>query len=313
MSQAIGMLLTMHRDERFLTVASRQRGLATSGQLRESGLSRRAIDLRCADGRLVQIRKGVFAVAGVPPSWEQSVLAAVLAAGEEAVASHFTAGALWGLPNIGREYLEVSTARPDQRRLRGVLTHRTTTFLTAEHTVRAGIAVTSVARTLLDCSGRLAVAQLGVATDDALRRNILRLEDLRLCAAGLRPAPGRHPKKIQAILVKRLPGYDPGESNLQMRFARGVVAHGCPEPVIEHRLRLGRKKYRVDLAYPAAMVAIEIDGWEWHHTRTAFDGDRARANDLVAAGWTVLRFTSSTTDAEAAAHVTATLVRLGAA
>ncbi|MGZ8733935.1 MAG: endonuclease domain-containing protein, partial [Acidimicrobiia bacterium] len=93
----------------------------------------------------------------------------------------------------------------------------------------------------------------------------------------------------------------------------GVVAHGCPEPVIEHRLRLGRKKYRVDLAYPAAMVAIEIDGWEWHHTRAAFDGDRARANDLVAAGWTVLRFTSSTTDAEAAAHVTATLVRLGAA
>ncbi|MGZ8765936.1 MAG: hypothetical protein ACXW2C_09630, partial [Acidimicrobiia bacterium] len=89
----------------------------------------------------MQSRTAVCAAAGVPPSWEQSVLAAVLAVGEGAVASHSTA--LWGLPNIGRVYLEVSTARPDQRRLRGVLTHRTTTFLTAEHTVRAGIAVTS--------------------------------------------------------------------------------------------------------------------------------------------------------------------------
>ena len=83
--------------------------------------------------------------------------------------------------------------------------------------------------------------------------------------------------------------------------------------MLEHRVRLGDKQYRIDLSYPEAMVAIEVDGWEWHHTRTAFDGDRARANDLVAAGWTVLRFTSGMTDAEAATHTAATLVRLGAA
>ena len=230
-----------------------------------------------------------------------------------AVASHSTAWALWNLPKRDRGRLEISTARLDQRRLLGVVTHRTTTFLDAEHTTRAGISTTSVARTLLDCSGRMSVAQLGAGADDALRRKILLLEDLRLCAAGLRPAPGRHPKKIQVILARRLPGYDPGESGLQMRLARGLVAHGCPEPVLEHRVRLGRKQYRIDLAYPAAMVAVEVDGWEWHRTRTAFDGDRARANDLVAAGWTVLRFTSTMTDAEVAAQTRATLVRLGAA
>jgi very-short-patch-repair endonuclease len=51
------------------------------------------------------------------------------------------------------------------------------------------------------------------------------------------------------------------------------------------------------------MIAVEIDGWEHHRTRTAFDHDRARANDLVVAGWQVLRFTSSMTDAQAVATV----------
>ena len=298
---------------RVLNAAERRRGLVTSTELRALGASKRAVSRWVSTGHLRVVRSGVFAVAGVPPSWEQAVMAAVLAAGEGAVASHFTAGALWGIPNIGREDLEISTARADQRRLRGVRTHRTTTFLAAEHTVRNGIPVASVARTLVDCSGRLSVSQLGIATDDSLRRRILRLEELRLCVAGLGPAPGRHINKIRAVLARRLVGYDPGESNLQVRFARGLVEHGCPEPVLEHPVRLGRKKYRIDLAYPEAMVAIEIDGWEWHHTRSAFDGDRARANDLVAAGWTLLRFTSTMTDAEAATHTAATLVRLGAA
>jgi hypothetical protein len=290
-------------------VAARQWGLITWAQA-GADLTRHQIEHRIASGRLIKVRKGVFAVAGVPPSWEQTVMAAVLAAGEGAVASHFTAGALWGLPSVEREYLEISTDRSDQRRLRGVAAHRTNTFLAEEHTTVRGIPVTAPERTLVDCSGRLSVGQLGVATDNGIRRGILRLEVLRRGSAGLRPAPGRHPRKIHAVLALRLPGYDPGESNLQMRFARVLVAHGCPEPQTEYRVRIGGKRYRIDLAYPDAMVAIEIDGWEWHHTRSAFDHDRARANDLVAAGWTVLRFTSTMGDADAARLTTATLVRL---
>ncbi len=45
------------------------------------------------------------------------------------------------------------------------------------------------------------------------------------------------------------------------------------------------------------MLAIELDGWETHGIRSAFDADRMRANDLVLLGWTVLRFTWSMPDA----------------
>jgi very-short-patch-repair endonuclease len=92
-----------------------------------------------------------------------------------------------------------------------------------------------------------------------------------------------------------------------MVFVRGLVAAGLPEPVLQHRITLGKRRCRIDLAYPDSKIAIEVDSWEYHGSRTAFDEDRARANDLVVAGWRVLRFTSAITDAQAAATVRAAL------
>jgi hypothetical protein len=295
------------------SVAARQHGLITVAQVREHGLTAEHVKVRLARGQWLKLRYGVYAIAGAPPTWEQSVLAAVLGAGGGAVASHSTAGALWRLPGFDRSALEISTHRSDQCRLDGVVAHRTNRFLADDHTTTQRIPVTSPERTLVDVSGHLTVGQLGRAVDDGIRRCILELEVLRRTAAGLRPAPGRHLNKVRSVLARRLPGYDAGESALQMRFARGLVQHGCPEPVIEHPVRLFGKRYRIDLAYPEAMLAVEIDGWEWHRTRSAFDGDRARANELVVAGWTVLRFTSAMADVDAANQVHAALVRLSVA
>ena len=50
--------------------------------------------------------------------------------------------------------------------------------------------------------------------------------------------------------------------------------------------------YFLDLAYPDVKLDIEVDGFDFHRTRTVFDADRVRQNDLVRVDWTVLRFTS---------------------
>jgi very-short-patch-repair endonuclease len=47
----------------------------------------------------------------------------------------------------------------------------------------------------------------------------------------------------------------------------------------------------LDVAFPAIKLAIELDGRAWHVDRDRFQLDRSRQNGLVAAGWTVLRFT----------------------
>jgi very-short-patch-repair endonuclease len=47
----------------------------------------------------------------------------------------------------------------------------------------------------------------------------------------------------------------------------------------------------VDVAFPDRRVAVEVDGWAWHTDPERFQRDRNRQNELVTAGWTVLRFT----------------------
>ena len=92
---------------------------------------------------------------------------------------------------------------------------------------------------------------------------------------------------------------------------RVLVAAGLPAPAQQHRVRLGGRSFRIDLAYVDSKLAIELDGWDVHRTRTAFDDDRARANLLVAHGWTLLRFTSRSPDAEIVAFVQASRAETG--
>jgi very-short-patch-repair endonuclease len=294
----------MDRDLQVAEVAARQHALVTYAQARAAGLGDHGIVLRLRSGRWRRIRRGVFAIAGAPATWEQSVLAAVLEAGPGAVASHATAAAIWGLPGVDRERIEITTDRPHWSRVRGVRSHRTVAWLAAEHTLRHDIAVTTVARTIVDLSGRFGVAALGRITDHGLRHGYLLLDELRKCVGGLPSAPGRRPSRVHAVLRRRLKGYQPGESDLETRFARALVAGGLPEPIQQHRIRVANRRYRLDLAYPDQRVAIEIDGWEPHRGRSAFDSDRVRANHLVASGWNLLRFTSAMTDEEAVAATT---------
>jgi hypothetical protein len=293
-------------------LAGSQHGVFSIEQAQGLRVPRYLVEGELGRGRLVRLRTGVYGFAGAPRTWEQAIAAAVLAAGPDASASHTTAGVIWGFPNLEREITEVSTGRPRRARIRGVHVHRTVAFLADEHTVRDAIPVTTVARTLVDLSARLSAFQLGVITDDALRRNTLTLTQLRRCVAGLRPGPGRRTSRIHEVLSARDPGYDPGESDLELRVLRAIAAAGLAEPVQQHWVRLPRRRCRLDLAYPEpTKLAIEVDGFGPHGTRTAFDTDRARANDLVVGGWTVVRFTSASSDDQIGTTVAAALAQLG--
>jgi len=61
--------------------------------------------------------------------------------------------------------------------------------------------------------------------------------------------------------------------------------------VANHRFEAGGRRYDIDVAFRKQRLAIEIDGWGTHGDRDSFEYDRQRQNDLVAVGWTVLRFT----------------------
>ena len=113
------------------------------------------------------------------------------------------------------------------------------------------------------------------------------LPTLAQCAARLAPAPGRSLGRVRAILRARWTGYDPGDSDLESRVLRAVVAAGLPVPRQQHRVVIGGRRRYIDLAYPAIRLALEIDSWAYHRFRSTFDADRAKSNELTVLGWRV--------------------------
>ena len=77
--------------------------------------------------------------------------------------------------------------------------------------------------------------------------------------------------------------------SFQCRAAR------LPMPVPEYRFHPVRR-WRFDLAWPALLLAVEVDGGTWvsgRHTRGAgYERDCEKLNAAVLLGWRVLRFTT---------------------
>lgn len=84
-------------DKKAMRIAARQWGALTRRQALKAGLTRNQIAYRVQTGQWLQPVRGVFVVAGVPKSWEQSLMIACLAGPPTTAASHLSAAALFGL------------------------------------------------------------------------------------------------------------------------------------------------------------------------------------------------------------------------
>jgi hypothetical protein len=115
---------------------------------------------------------------------------------------------------------------------------------------------------------------------------------LRASVARLAGSGRRRLRVARAALEHRLPGYDPGDSNLEVRALRTLAAAGLPAPVQQHEILVDGRTRRIDLAYPHVLLAIELDGWTWHGNIDAFHADRATRNELTSLGWAVLQITA---------------------
>ena len=91
------MAETVPKDRRILSLAAKQYGHVTRHQLIDLGLTQTEIDKRLVKGLLIPVFQGVYAVGHPRPEAIARAAAAVLACGDEAVLSYFSAAALWGM------------------------------------------------------------------------------------------------------------------------------------------------------------------------------------------------------------------------
>ncbi len=271
-------------------MSSRQHGLVTRAQLVRVGLTQGAIRHLLESNALEVVHPSVYRVAGSPITGYQRLLAACFALGETGAASHRAAAHLWGLDGPFAGHLEVTAERGARTRPGGIVVHRSTD-LTPEHTtVRHGVPVTRPARTLVDLGAVVSQKVLDRAVDDALAKRLVTFEGLLVVLGEVGRRGRRGVGKLRASLAERSGA---PESVLEAELQRLIARSGLPEPEYQHEVRDrdGRFVARVDAAYADERIAIEADGASTRARREMLDYDDERQNDIVACGWTVLRFT----------------------
>ena len=151
--------------------------------------------------------------------------------------------------------------------------------------IRAGIPVTSVARTLLDLGAVATARDLTSAIDRARRLGRLDLEsvDAILTRHG-RTVAGQRLK--QALTLYRKPVFDRARSELLFLEALEKVGHRLPV------LNCWVEKWEIDAYWEAERFAVEVDGWEAHGSRQAFEDDRLRLEEMKLAGIDCIRISA---------------------
>ncbi len=81
-------------------LACRQHGVFSCRQATDVGFTAKMRQVRLANGRWETLHPAVYRLAGTPATWHQGLMAACLAAGPGAVASHRSAGTLWRLDGL---------------------------------------------------------------------------------------------------------------------------------------------------------------------------------------------------------------------
>ena len=202
-------------------------------------------------------------------------MAAVLAAGPTAVASHLSAAVVWEFRGTSPEGVEITVSgrRP---RLDRVLVHRVDAVPESDRCFVGGIPVTSAARTLIDLSGSWTRGQLSVALDEMLRRRATSLVAVEQCVSRLGPAPGRRRAVIGALVAERQGAFAIGESHLEQLIFQPLAEAGVDLPISQYEVTVAGQRFRLDFAWPDAKLYVEVDGFDTHRMLTDFHRDRRR-------------------------------------
>lgn len=225
--------------------------------------------------------------------------------GPSALLSHRSAAALWGFRATAAANVDVTVRAGNRRRRAGIALHLTRDLPPEETTSRAGIPVTSVARTLLDLAAVLSSAQLRAALEEAERLELL---DTRAVARACDHSRGRRGVcRLRSLITESVGPPPAARSELERRFLDLCREARLPPPSVNFRLA----GLEVDAAWPSQRLVVELDGYAYHHDRSSFERDRQRDATLQLAGYRVLRVTHRRLETQADAVVEAVRVLLG--
>lgn len=271
------------RHQALAALADRQHGVVSIEQLKQLGYSTSAVGRAAVSGRLHSIDRSVYAVGHTRLSLHGQCFAAVFACGPGAVLSHHSAAWLHGLARWQPVPLHVTGPVARRPRL-PVRIHRARRLEEADRALVEGIPVTAVPRTLLDLAAAVQFEQLERLVERAEEEGLF---DLRPVQDLLARTVGHHGhgRLRRAIALYRPTSFT--RSGLEKRFLELWNEAGHPQP----RTSFVEHGFELDCYWPEYRFAVELDLFETHGTRAAFERDRKRQEDLLLAGVAMTRVT----------------------
>jgi very-short-patch-repair endonuclease len=277
-------------DRVIAELADRQHGVVATWQLIALGLNHDDIRYRARVGRLHRVHRGVYAVGYRTLTPKGYRMAAVLAYGPDAVLSHRSAAAHWG---IGRASWKIDVTTPRVRRSRKKIRAHGSVLHPEDVTIQDGIPVTSVARTILDLAAQLRPHGLTYIVEEADRRELLDLRALQRAIVRRPRAAGI--KRLNAVLAAYRGPADT-RSKLERDFRRLIDKAGLPEP----QYNVVVAGLPVDVYWPQWKLVVELDSRLYHANPRAFETDRIRDATLQKQDIRVLRVTDERMNSESA-------------
>ncbi|MGH3442497.1 MAG: type IV toxin-antitoxin system AbiEi family antitoxin domain-containing protein [Nitriliruptorales bacterium] len=278
--------------ERLTRSAGRTLGVFTTAEAESVGVTRNGIRSRTLAGEVARVHRGVYRFVAAADGPMQRLLATIRAAGDGAAAAHLTAAAVWTLGDLEvREPFHLLTRERRNRQIEGAVLHRSSVLSRLDVTTRGLIPVTTPWRTTIDTCGMLDPESAEDLVIEALRRGMATGRQLRDVVARLRNATGT------AVVRRVLETFDPEElarllSWLEATFLRGLRREGLPLPHVNRHVHGpdGALIGKVDFVWEWAKLVVEVDGLRWHSLPSQKRYDDDRQNELVLAGYRVLRF-----------------------
>ena len=271
-------------------LALRQEGLITFDQALSLGYSASGFKHHVAKGHVERLLPGVYVLSGSTETPRQKLRGTCLWGGEAAAASHSSAAALLGLKGFNVAELHAVATKSPRRLPDWAHIHRIAAAVPGTRPI-AGIPVTPPWITLIDLGSQVPAAQVERALDEALRRRIVSIPQLRWALATFGRPHHRGTTVLRSLLAERGAGYAPPESEMEAMFYALLEGSDLPRGVRQFWVWDGEMWRRFDYAFPEDGLGLEFDGLVTHGTREAFQDDRARDRRLQIRGWRVLRFT----------------------
>lgn len=303
-------------DDRLDALSATQLGLLTRSNVLALGGTDHYIRCCVERKRWHQLQAGVYLTGSARPTWLQHQLASCMAAGPHAVGSHRAGATLWWLDGACEGPREILVAPPFGPTPTLTIVHRTTRWQPEFHTVRRGLPVTDINRTLIDYAAVVPLILSERAVEDAFRRRLTNEGALRrrLAVAG---GPGaRGAGRLRRVLDGRPEGR-PARSGFEVMLLDVIRQFGLPMPVRNYPVYVdGVAVAELDLAYPDNLVDLEAQGAKWHSTRRQRIRDAERQATLATLGWDVQLFDYDTVvyrPEEAAARIRTALCGSSAA